>query len=120
MEKKKRNKQAVRIEPLTISWLDTLFNPTIEMAAELMNVNVDIVDEWLAQEHLATEENNRLSNAAIDFLARKYASRLHKYFTNCLASWDTLDDKDKGLFSQFKRKYGKLLTVTANAAFSVR
>lgn len=107
MKKRKRNTIAVQFEPLNSSWLDTLFSPTIEMAAELMNVSVNVVEEWLAQEHLATDVDGKLSEAAIDFLADKYASRLHRYFDNCLSSWDTLDAKERELFSQFKRKYGK-------------
>lgn len=108
MKKRKRNNLSVHLEPLSASWLDTLFNPTVEMAAELMNVPVNVVEEWLAQEHLAADVDDKLSEAAIDFLADKYASRLHRYFDNCLVSWDTLDAKERELFSQFKRKYGKL------------
>lgn len=108
MKKRKRNNLSVQLEPLSASWLDTLFNPNVEMAAELMNVPVNVVEEWLAQEHLAADVDDKLSEAAIDFLADKYASRLHRYFDNCLVSWDTLDAKERELFSQFKRKYGKL------------
>ena len=107
MKKRRRNNTTVQFEPLSTSWLDTLFSPTIGMAAELMNVPVNVVEEWLAQEYLATDVDGKLSEAAIDFLADKYASRLHRYFDNCLASWDTLDAKERELFSQFKRKYGK-------------
>ena len=83
MKKRKRNTIAVQFEPLNSSWLDTLFSPTIEMASELMNVPVNVVEEWLTQEHLATDVDGKLSEAAIDFLADKYASRLHRYFDNC-------------------------------------
>ena len=107
MRKRRRNNTTIQFEPLSTSWLDTLFSPTIEMAAELMNVPVNVVEEWLAQEHLATDVDGKLSEAAIDFLADKYAFRLHRYFDNCLASWDSLDAKERELFSQFKRKYGK-------------
>lgn len=86
---------------------NSLFSPTTEMAAELMNVPVSVVEEWLEQELLIVNGDNSLSETAIDFLAAKYVSRTHRYFDNCVASWDTLDPKERTLFSQFKRKYGK-------------
>ncbi len=114
MKKKKHKNYASSLEHFRMSWIDSLFSPTISMAAELMNVPVNAVEEWLAKEHLEIVENDRLSEAAIDFLAKKYASRIHKYFDNCKTSWDTLDIKERQLFSQFKRKYGKFYRIRIN------
>lgn len=84
-----------------------LFTPTIEMAAELMNVSPTVIKEWLSCENYPLESNGHLSKDTIDFLARKYVDRLHKYFDNCLAIGEDLDGKERVLFTQFKSKYGK-------------
>ena len=81
--------------------------PTIAMAAELMNVSVSVVEEWLSYEHFSLNEEGHLTEEAIDFLADKYVNRLHKYFDNCIASWENLDGNERKLFMQFKSRYGK-------------
>ena len=85
----------------------SLFGPTIDMAADLMNVSVNVVEEWLSRENLSLDEDEHLTEDAIDFLAEKYVNRLHKYFDNCLASLDNLDSKEQAIFEDFKSKYGK-------------
>lgn len=92
--------------------LDLFFNPTIKMAADLMNVSVSVVSEWLGQEQLITEGDDKLSDDAIIFLSEKYVSRMHRYFDNCVASWDFLDTTERSLFSQFKRRYGKFFHLS--------
>lgn len=101
MKKKKQN-TTLHFEPIT-----ALFNPTIEMAAELMGVSKSVVEEWLAQEHLDLVWENKLSDKAIDFLSKKYVSRLHRYFVNCKNSWENMDAKDRDLFHEFVSQYGK-------------
>ena len=101
MKKKKQN-TTLHFEPIT-----ALFNPTIEMAAELMGISKSVVEEWLAQEHLNLVWENKLSDKALDFLAKKYVSRLRRYFINCQKSWADMDQEDRALFREFIGKYGR-------------
>lgn len=105
MKRTRNNKPTHYIEHSIFSW-ETLFKPTIEMAAEIMNVSTCVIEEWLVQESY-TVIDNRLDDSAIDFLAKKYASRLHRYFDNCVHNWKDLDDKDRDLFNEFRTRYSK-------------
>lgn len=111
MKKKGRKKTEGRIEPFIISW-ETLFNPTIEMAAELINAPVCIVEEWLVQGSFSITDGI-LSSKAIDFLAKKYVTRLHRYFDNCIQNWKSLDADEQKLFNEFRFKYSKLFVIRA-------
>lgn len=103
MKRKKQNTSQ------SIELFASLFNPTIEMAAELMGVSSSVVEEWLAQEHLSLVWENKLSDKALDFLAQKYVSRLHRYFINCKKSWAEMDAEDRALFREFTSKYGRFI-----------
>ena len=105
MKRKRNIKPTHYIEHSIFSW-EALFNPTIEMAAEIMNVPKSVVAEWLNQENY-TIIDERLDDSAIDFLAKKYVVRLHRYFDNCTHNWKDLDDKDRDLFNEFRTRYGK-------------
>lgn len=85
-----------------------LFRPTIEMAAELMNVSASVVEEWLSRVCFSMDAQGRLSEIGIDFLAKKYINNLHKYFDNAMLSWDNMESEERDLFVQFKAKYGKI------------
>lgn len=105
--KKRKNKDTGAIQEFKAFSFISLFNPTIDVAADLMNVSVTVVEEWLSRENLLLDEEDHLTEEAIDFLSQKYVERLHKYFDNCLTAWDYLDDKERVLFDEFKSKYGK-------------
>ncbi len=107
--KKKRKNQNTTIMASDLSFIQTLFNPTIDMAAELMNVPTNVVKEWLDQEHLSLVHGDRLTDNAIDFLSKKYLARLHKYFDNCIDSWTDLEENERVLFNKFRRKYGSFI-----------
>lgn len=87
------------------------FAPTIDMAAELMNVPADIIREWLIQNEFWLDEECHLSQEAIEFLAEKYIKRLHRYFDNCVSAGDDLDSKELERFTTFKKKYGKIYRI---------
>jgi len=106
--KKRKNKEIVSDQEFKpFSFID-LFSPTIEMAADLMNVSVSVIEEWLFREHFQLDQDRHLYEDAIDFLAEKYVDRLHKYFDNCTAAGESLEGNERILFNQFKSKYGKL------------
>lgn len=107
--KKKRKNHDTTIMASDLSFIQTLFNPTIDMAAELMNVPASAVREWLDQEHLSPVYGDGLTDNAIDFLSKKYLARLHKYFDNCMGSWTDLDENERVLFDKFRRKYGSII-----------
>lgn len=108
MNKRKHNHETL-IEAVDLTFLRYSFNPTIGMVAELMGVSTDVIEEWLEQEHITLVYEDRLTDEAIEFLAHKYVARLHRYFINCEESWPVLDDVERDLFNQFKRKYGRTL-----------
>lgn len=85
-----------------------LFRPTVGMAAELMNVSVNVVEEWLSRVSFSLDTQGRLSDTGVDFLADKYVDYLHKYFDNCMSSLDDMDGEEWDLFIQFKARYGKI------------
>lgn len=112
MKRTRNNKPTHYIEHSIFSW-ETLFKPTIEMAAEIMNVSTCVIKEWLDQEN-CTFINDRLDDSAIDFLAKKYVVRLHRYFDNCTHNWKDLDDKDRDLFNEFRTRYSKNFFIRAS------
>ena len=105
--KKRKNKDTGAIQEFRPFSFISLFMPTIDVAADLMNVSVTVVEEWLSRENLLLDDEDQLTEDAIDFLSQKYVDRLHKYFDNCLTAWDHLDNKERVLFEEFKSKYGK-------------
>ena len=94
--------------------IEAIFNPTVDMAAEIMNVPASTIVEWLSQEHYPIVGGDRLSNKAIDFLASKYVSRLHTYFDNCMSSWDSMDLHERDLFDQFRIQFGHTFPFWVN------
>lgn len=102
MNKKKQNTTTSFIEPIS-----AFFNPTIEMAAELMGVSISVIEAWLDQERLKLVWGNKLSDKALNILAQKYVSRLHRYFINCKKNWSDMDEEDRDLFREFTIKYGR-------------
>lgn len=104
--RKKKDLPAMTFEGYNNVFIEALFNPTVDMAAEVMNVPASTIVEWLAQEHYPIVGGDRLSDKAIDFLASKYVSRLHTYFDNCMSSWDSMDSDERDLFNQFRIRFG--------------
>ena len=105
---RKRNSRNTDVQEFKPFSFISLFRPTIDMAADLMNVSIDVVKEWLHRENLSSsQEDDILTEEAIDFLAEKYVGRLHKYFDNCIAYEDSLGSREQSLFDEFKAKYGK-------------
>lgn len=82
-----------------------MFNPTVEMASELMNVPEATIQTWLTQEHYPVVGDGHLTNEAIDFLATEYVSHLHTYFDTCILSWDIMDKDERRLFDKFRRRF---------------
>ncbi len=105
--KKRKNKDTRTIQEFKPFSFISLFGPTIEMAADLMNVSAKVVEDWLSKENIPLDDKGHLTEEAIGFLADKYVNRLHKYFDNCLASWNNLNSKEQVLFEELKSKYGK-------------
>lgn len=112
MKRHVKQRGQIEVEGLTV--LDSLFTPTIEMAAELLNVSADLIKEWLVNNELELDAKGHLSESAIEFLSGKFVKRLHKYFDNCVSAGENLGDEEQALFKQFKGKYGKFYRIRIN------
>lgn len=112
--RKKENLSTGIFEGYNRALIEAIFNPTVDIAAEIMNVPTSTIVEWLTQEHYSLVGGNRLSDKAIDFLAAKYVSRLHRYFDKCMASWDSMDSKERDLFNQFRVRFGHTFPFWVN------
>lgn len=105
-EKKKKTISESEIECFTPFSFESLFRPTVKMAAKLMDIRTCVIYEWLEQAQISINDD-KLSSCAVDLLVEKYIERTKRYFLNCLDSVSEMSVEDYRLFMEFISKYRK-------------
>ena len=105
--KKKRAISESKTELFSPFSFESLFRPTVKMAAELMNIRTSVIYEWLEQAQINIYPDDKLSPEAVDLLVAKYLEKTKRYFQNCIETVSEMDADDFHLFSEFISKYRK-------------